>query len=112
MEIREVLKIQAACKLVPVGYAVLVKPYEKQTPDSKIILSKSAKAEMDISDNRATIVAIGPLAWSGEYQPRAALGDNVLMTKFAGAMVTGEDGENYRVVNDQDIYCRLAGGAQ
>lgn len=111
MDLSEVDKVREACKLVPLGVAVLVKPYERKR-DGLIVLTESAKKEMDVSENRAVVIAVGPNAWHDEPSPRASPGDHVLMTKFAGALATGEDGQNYRVVNDQDIYLRLAGGVE
>lgn len=128
MELKEVLETQEACMLEPLGHAVLVKPYERKR-SGMIVLTEQGKKEMDIAENRAVVIRSGELAWEDEGfirttgmwfwkktefvpRPRANLGDHVLMTKFAGAMATGEDGQNYRIVNDQDIYCRLSGGAQ
>jgi co-chaperonin GroES (HSP10) len=61
-------------------------------------------------DNRAVVVAVGESAWHDEPQPRAKVGDKVLVTKFAGFMAKGPaDGEMYRLVNDRDIFCAIVG---
>ena len=59
-------------------------------------------------ENRAVVIAIGPSAWHDEPAPRAAVGERVLVTKFAGFMAKGpKDGQMYRLVNDRDIFCAI-----
>jgi co-chaperonin GroES (HSP10) len=57
---------------------------------------------------RATVIEVGPLAWSEEAVARAEEGDKVLITKFAGVTAVGvKDGVTYRLINDRDIFCRI-----
>lgn len=72
------------------------------------MLPDSVQGRMSMVDNRAVVVAIGPSAWHDEPAPRAAVGDKVLVTKFAGFMARGPaDGQMYRLVNDRDIFCAI-----
>ena len=92
--------------LEPRGVAVLIKPYEPERKGAQIVLPDSVQGRMSMVDNRAVVVAVGPSAWHDEPSPRAAVGDKVLVTKFAGFMAKGpQDGEMYRLVNDRDIFC-------
>lgn len=92
--------------LEPRGVAVLIKPYEPERKGAQIVLPDSVQGRMSMVDNRAVVVAIGANAWHDEPSPRAAVGDRVLVTKFAGFMAKGpKDGEVYRLVNDRDIFC-------
>jgi len=94
--------------LIPLGHAVLVEPYEPQKKDSLIVMPETVKERSLMVETRATVVAVGPEAWSEEKRPRARAGDKVLISKFAGVMATGTaDGKPYRLVNDRDIYCRI-----
>ncbi|MGH9428538.1 MAG: co-chaperone GroES [Terriglobia bacterium] len=94
--------------LRPLGHAVLVKPYEPQKKDSLIVLPETAKERTLMVEVRAVVVEIGPEAWFGERQPRAKVGDKVLISKFAGVMARGtKDDVAYRLVNDNDIYCEI-----
>lgn len=79
-----------------------------------IELPAAVESRMSMVDNRAVVLAIGPSAWHDEPFPRAAVGDRVLVTKFAGFMATGPaDGQLYRLVNDRDIFCAITDeGAQ
>ncbi len=61
-----------------------------------------------------TIVDIGPDAWAS-YKPSKpfadlVIGDHVYYAKYAGKWVTDfETGEDFLVVNDDDIVCRYSG---
>ena len=95
--------------LVPLGFAVLVKPYTPEIKKGIIEIPKSVQQSQQAMDQRAIVIAVGPLAWRGE-EARAKPGDRVLVTKFAG-YIAGEgqtaDKQEYRVVNDRDIFCRI-----
>ena len=100
--------------LSPRGRAVLVKPYEPELKTGMIALPDSVRARMTMVDQRAIVVAIGPSAWYDEPEPRAKVGERVLVTKFAGFMVSpsdSADGEEYRLVNDRDIFCAMQGAS-
>jgi len=95
--------------LVPLGHAVLVRPYEPEVRAGVIHIPDNVRMNMQALDQRAEVIAIGPLAWKDE-QARAKPGDKVLVTKFAG-FVAGEtltqDQQTYRLVQDRDIFCRI-----
>lgn len=61
-----------------------------------------------MNEQRAVIVEVGKYAWHDEVEPRASVGDKVLVSKFAGVLVKGTaDGEQYRLVNDRDIFAAI-----
>lgn len=94
--------------LVPLGRAVLLRPYEPEKKESLIELPDFVKERTIAVDQRAVVVAIGPAAWAEESCPRAAVGDKVLVAKFSGHMAKGtKDGEWYRLVNDRDIFAGI-----
>ena len=94
--------------LRPCGRAVLLAPYEPEIKKSMIVIPDSASERSAMIETRAVVIAIGPECWKDEQQPRASVGDKILIAKFAGAMVKGTaDGVTYRMVNDRDIYCRI-----
>ena len=98
--------IENTSGLEPRGVAVLIKTYEPERKGAQIVIPDSVQGRLAMVDNRATVVAVGPSAWHDEPSPRAAVGDKVLVTKFAGFMAKGPaDGEMYRLVNDRDIFC-------
>jgi len=94
--------------LEPRGVAVLIKQYEPERRLAKIVLPDSVQGRMSMVDIRATVIAVGPNAWHDEPTARAAVGERVLVTQFAGMMAKGPaDGQMYRLVNDRDIFCAI-----
>ena len=103
------MKVENKSGLEPRGVAVLIKPYEPNT-DSLIIIPDMVKERQKMLEIRGVVIAIGSEAWQGESQPRAKVGDKVLVAKFGGAMAQGPlDGEVYRMINADDIYAVITG---
>jgi co-chaperonin GroES (HSP10) len=99
-----------ASGLEPLGHAVLVRTYEPQTKSSIIALPDDVRGRMQQLEQRCVVVALGPECWKDEGVPRAKPGDRVLVTKFAGYIAGGDttaDGQNYRLVNDRDIFAKI-----
>ncbi len=90
--------------LKPLGRAVLLEYYEPERKESLIALPETVSERTRMLEQRAIVVAIGPSCWPDE-EPRAQIGDKVLIARMAGVMVKGpKDGKDYRVVNDRDIF--------
>ncbi|MDE3023584.1 MAG: hypothetical protein KGI54_17325 [Pseudomonadota bacterium] len=94
--------------LYPLGRAVLIKPYVPEITSGLIQLPDDVKSRTQMLEQRAVVVAIGPCAWHDEPQPRAKVGDKVLVSKFSGYEAKGTlDNEAYRLVNDRDIFAAI-----
>lgn len=94
--------------LLPKGRAVLVMPYQPERKESIIALPDEVQANMQSLEQRAIVVAIGPCAWENESEPRAQVGDKVLISAFAGYMAKGtKDNKQYRFINDRDIFAQI-----
>lgn len=111
--------------LDPRGVAVLIKPYKPERKGGLIEIPAEVAGRMSMVDQRAVVVAVGEAAWKDEgywkpvlwglfrrwvQKPRAKVGERVLVTKFAGFMAgegITEDGQQYRLVNDRDIFCAI-----
>ncbi len=94
--------------LIPKGRAVLVKPYQPERKQGLVVLPDSVQVNQQVVEQRATVIAIGPEAWVEEGQPRAVVGEKVLISAYAGYMAKGtKDGEQYRFVNDRDIFAGI-----
>lgn len=95
--------------LYPRGHAVLVEPYEPELDrarkGSNLIIPETVSDKTATLENRVRVVEVGPSAWSDEVGPRAAVGELVLVTRYAGFTAKGKDGKLYRLVNDRDIFC-------
>jgi co-chaperonin GroES (HSP10) len=94
--------------LVPVGRAVLVKPYMPERKESMIVLPDAVATSHQTVDQRAVVIEIGPECWKEEGVPRAAVGDKVLISAYAGYMcVSPLTGEQFRFVNDRDLFAKI-----
>jgi co-chaperonin GroES (HSP10) len=101
-------KVMNLSGIHPAGVAVLVKPHEPEVAASAIVLPPTVKVRQSILEDRVIVIEVGPEAWSDEKEPRAAVGDKVMITSAAGRMVLGPlDDQQYRLVNDRDIMCRI-----
>lgn len=89
----------------PVGTRVLVEPVVAERKTAGGIFIPEAVAERnDMKATKARVIAVGPVAWydkpGGAW---AKVGDLVLIAKFAGTFVKGEDDKTYRLLNDEEI---------
>lgn len=80
---------------------------EKTTASGIVLPSKAVDAEKNKSV-WATVVEIGPDAWSDKCADYCQVGDRVLVGLYTGIFRDGpQDGKEYRFVNDLDIISRL-----
>ena len=92
----------------PLGCAVLVEYYEPERKESLIIIPEAVRKGEALVEQRAVVVEVGPEAWLTETQPRAKVGDRVLIARMSGYALTGPaDGKLYRIVNDRDIFAAI-----
>ena len=97
---------------IPEGQAVLLLPYDPEVKSSVIVVPDNVKRQLDMVEIRGTVIDIGPDAWNTveghKGTPRARIGDNVMVSKWCGALIRGPlDDVQYRVVNGRDIYGRI-----
>lgn len=92
-----------ASGIVPVDVKVLVKPdvVEEKTAGG-ILLPDATKEQQKFATVRATLVAVGRSAF-GEWLDRPKTGVRVVIAQYAGANIKGDDGEMYRICNDEDV---------
>ena len=97
--------------LIPVEYKCVVRPHQVEETDELLKRAKSAGIEI-VNDNlereqlaqvKAELIAVGGVAFEGWGDLVPKPGDTVLISKYAGYMNEGLDGEEYRLINDKDI---------
>lgn len=99
---------------IPLDLRVLVLPDPIEEKKGSILLPDSVKEANKWAQANGTIIAVGDNAWE-EAKARApafrppAPGDRILYGKYAGQKVTGKDGRDYCIMNDEDIIARLEG---
>lgn len=97
--------------LIPAGHRVLVKLYKPKTEITsfglEIIKDERAKMAEKYATQEATVVAMGMNAFKAfdNGAPWCKVGDKVLICKYSGENREDlEDGELYRLINDEDIH--------
>jgi chaperonin GroES len=100
----------------PLDLRVLVLPdaVEEKTAGG-IILPDQHKDRERYAMMHATLVAAGENAWEEATArspnfTRPLPGDRVVIAKYGGVMLTGKDGKDYRIMNDEDVVARVTGG--
>lgn len=96
------------------GHRVLIKPMPvEEITKGGIILTVDKKKEI-LASTKGTILAVGPQAWVAfsknrdNSEPWAAVGDTVLIAKYAGKVLQDpETGEEVIVCNDEDVLLRI-----
>jgi len=117
----------------PSGNRVLVKPDEvEEVTKGGIVIPDTVKEKHQLSANYGQVVAIGPdcfthtttiterlidgswkqierktTGYSGHF---AEAGDRVAFAMYSGLTLTGEDGVDYKLINDEDITARVSSG--
>ena len=92
----------------PCGSAVLVEPYMPEVKNSTIYIPPTVDERQKMIEMRAIVIDIGPEAWKDEKAPRAEIGEEVMIVNYSGRIVIGpNDGKTYRIINANDIYCKV-----
>jgi chaperonin GroES len=90
---------------VDVKVLILPDPVEEKTKGG-IILTDSTKDKEQMAQVKGTIVACASDAF-WEWGIKPVPGMHVYYGKYAGYTVKGADGQEYRLVNDNDIVATL-----
>jgi len=114
--------------IVPCGSKILVKPdsLEEMTKGG-IILPPDVKTRHEMSACYGYVIAVGPDAFThvcerrispegklleltvrGYAGPFAEAGDRIAFAPHSGAVNTGEDGEEYWLIHDEDITAKVS----
>ena len=99
----------------PVVYNVLISPEEPETvTKGGLFLPDRVKETEDLAQVRGLLVDASPLAFNFDDWPADALhkrpkpGNHVIYAKYAGILITGDDGREYRLAKDKDIAAVIA----
>ena len=92
-------------KLVPMADRVVLKMHEaEEMTKSGILLASAAKEKPTVAE----VVAVGPggMVDGNEVKMTLAVGDQVVLDKYAGTTVTLE-GEDFVVVREKDVIAKV-----
>lgn len=96
--------------ITPFDHKVLIKP-DKVDAVTKggVYLPETAKEAEQYASVKATVVAVGDNAffeWGGANKP--VVGQRVMVAKYSGLNIKGDDKEDYRLCNDEDIVAGIS----
>ena len=92
----------------PIEYNVVVKPerVEEKTTGG-LYIPQDTQEKDQYGEFKGTLVALSPMAFSfdewPENEPKPQVGDRVVFVRYAGTLVQGDDGEDYRIMKDKDV---------
>lgn len=97
---------------VPLDLRVLVMPDPVEDKIGSIYVPDSAKEKAEYATIKATLIAVGENAWEEAAArsacfTRPAPGDRVVIAKYGGILLDGEDGRKYRIMNDTDVIAKI-----
>jgi co-chaperonin GroES (HSP10) len=76
----------------------------EEVTQSGIILSVGENRDRErLAQLKGTIVELGNTAWLDQPSPWANEGDHVIFGKYSGLIYQGDDGKEYRIINDLDV---------
>lgn len=107
-------EIEAALPVQPVGWRVLIRPYEaKQTwGDTELLIADEALESEQLLTSVGQIVAMGDQCFKAVTRsgidlslmnPKPKVGDWVLYGTYGGQKLTTKNGSRYLVMNDDGI---------
>jgi len=94
--------------LTPIKYRVIVEPDKAESVSAGGIIIPENKQDRDQhAIMEGVIVAVSPMAFTWDEWPsndrKPEEGDRVVFARYSGSIIKGNDGEEYRVMNDDDI---------
>ena len=108
--IRELDRRIDGAGIIPTGGHLLVLPDKvEEKTEGGIYLPDTTKDKEQAAATTGVIVAVGQSAWKDldDGYPWAYEGDRVTYGRYAGVTLTGKDGIDYVLLNDNDILARL-----
>ena len=94
---------------LPLGKNVLVLMDEFAEQRNGLIFTAETRQRMELASESGVIIALGPQAFHVNYDGtrwtgyRPAPGDRVYCERYAGVLIAGKDGKQYRVMTDNCI---------
>ena len=96
--------------ILPTGGHLLVLPDKiEEKTSGGIYMPETVRDQEQVAATKGTLIAIGPGAWIDldDGQAWAEVGDRISYGRYAGISMKGQDGEDYVLMNDNDVLARL-----
>lgn len=102
--------------IIPMGFKVLVKIKElEEKTKGGIIIPTDTREKEEAASQIATIVDYGRAAFTigvadlpNEWDIKPEVGNKVVLNRYAGITIEGNDKKEYRLVNDKEILAILS----
>ena len=97
--------------IIPTGGHLLVVPEKvKEKTAGGIYIPETTREKEQQAAIIGLLIAVGSGAWADldDGSPWAKVGDKVIYARYAGFNVTGQDGEPYLLINDNDVLAVLS----
>ena len=98
---------------VPARYAVIIAPEEFPKKIGSLHIPDSVHEKEELAVVKGRLVEIAPLAFTyhdapgsprrSGYEDHPKPGDAIIYKKYAGILVDGDDGRQYRLCQDEDV---------
>lgn len=98
--------------IYPVDVRVVVKPETlNELTEGGIVIPETVREKHDLAHIKAVLVSVGAQAFEDIKNPNARPkpGAIVSISKYAGYLIKGKDGIEYRIINDRDVVAVLDG---
>lgn len=95
----------------PLEFRALIKPtpVEERTKGG-IIIPNQFKDREKYQVDTGVIIATGALCFTNpDWTDKPKVGDRVMFNRYAGDLIKGQDGEDYRLLNDREIAAVVGG---
>jgi len=97
-------------RFIPLGHRILVKPdkVEEKTKGG-LYVPEHALERKQAEHVFGILVDVGPNAWKAfdDGRPWAKEGDQVVFAKYGGFLVTDDNGNEFRILNDEDLVAKI-----
>lgn len=93
----------------PMEFKVLIAPKKvEEKTQGGIYLPDQARDKERFAMQEGVLVAVGALAFTEpNWLEKPKVGDTVMFDRYAGGLIKGRDGEEYRLINDKEISARI-----
>ena len=98
--------------IVPIDLKVLVRQLKmEEMTEGGIYIAKTVRDTLDLAGIKAELTAVGSQAFENirDKDQRPKPGMIVSISKYAGYLIKGKDGKDYRLINDDDVVAVLDG---
>lgn len=93
--------------ITPLDLVALVYPDPvEEVSKGGIIIPDTVQAKQKYHTQKATLVAVGKSCFT-QWVEKPQAGERVLIVQYAGTLIKGKDGKEYRIVKEDDIIAGL-----